>query len=720
MNIELFSLGTEFNETQARVCTFRDVKMISIMDVVTTTGGWTRDTASHAIVRLKDEHPEVFAQCEEYQFPGRGQKPTLVANIQTAIEIVLLLPSKRAREYRKKAVQALLNLMSPTEEFILQVTERFEAQQDGIKDHNMLINRSDKVTSLASRAYNETHVYVRIRYPDEFVQEVDNRKALTLDIIKFGITYNLNDRHKQYNQDEGDNGYMIFSHQFNSRPEAEIIENILKVDFNQITVGGSREYVDTTELARILDVPFDPTSYVSYVELSETLFRYIIKLTRKIWPDRYEGRGYVYDIIESTPKFVNKLTTQCQVIQERVKTEVTFVKRTLEVLNSEDSDSNTATVLERTKYLLDDERRQLLAEKRAHAATQQRIVDLQREIDALRSQGCTVTPSQKAKATRDMRSSGEVVSRDLVTGGEIVFASVEKAANSVNFTPRSLRRTYLNKARQLRGKHWRTRGMPYWIPPKGYLYDPDTVDKNFIIYIQAVNTEDDKDVRIYGSCESAADMLQLDRRTLNTHVHNNGVFGGFRWSFLPTEQSGQWSNGARVSTETIGSEIEAEEAADEVEASGEEEVASGKDGRCDGKVIARNLRTGEEVTYRSINAAGQIIGVCARSLSKSFLNQAKQVKGIHLRSYDSKRYWQPPANFRYDPETWQKKSGGYIVSESVDGERCLYESVTAAADMGVIERWRLQDIKDKGTEWEGRVWRSATPDEVETWVDIPE
>ena len=146
----------------------------------------------------------------DFKFSGRGQRYTPVTTVDNAVEIIMLLPGKRARQYRQTAIRALLDVMNPTDEFVDQITNRLELQKaEAAKPQNLLVNRDDKITSLAPRAYNDTHGYIRIRYPDEYIQNADNRKALTLDIIKFGIAYNLNDRHRQYSRDEPDNGFMV-------------------------------------------------------------------------------------------------------------------------------------------------------------------------------------------------------------------------------------------------------------------------------------------------------------------------------------------------------------------------------------------------------------------------------------------------------------------------------------------------------------------------------
>ena len=80
-------------------------------------------------------------------------------------------------------------------------------------------------------------------------KDLQNPKQLTLDVIKFGITYSLKERNTNYMKD---NAYMMFGFPCSNRYEAEIVENIIKYDFHNITVFGSREYVDSVKLAAAL------------------------------------------------------------------------------------------------------------------------------------------------------------------------------------------------------------------------------------------------------------------------------------------------------------------------------------------------------------------------------------------------------------------------------------------------------------------------------------
>jgi hypothetical protein len=116
--------------------------------------------------------------------------------------------------------------------------------------------------SLVQRCIDETTlVRIRMRVPDEFLMETDYVKQLTLDVIKFGITYSVNSR----------NGPLLATvtmdtwRSVSTAPvaEAQIVEDIMRYDFSKIAVLNSYEYA-MLRCLRILGVEFDNTSYDSY------------------------------------------------------------------------------------------------------------------------------------------------------------------------------------------------------------------------------------------------------------------------------------------------------------------------------------------------------------------------------------------------------------------------------------------------------------------------
>jgi hypothetical protein len=142
---------------------------------------------------------------------------------------------------------------------------------------------------------------VRVRLPAKYLQPVvtnPNPKQLTLRSIKFGITGSLNDRNCGYSQDDG---LMMYTFACNTRREAVIVEDILKHKFADMTLFGSREYVDTARIAEFFDVSsYNPEDYASYIEVARKLFMFAVRWIKTVDPKAYqeEYSGKAYTIVE--------------------------------------------------------------------------------------------------------------------------------------------------------------------------------------------------------------------------------------------------------------------------------------------------------------------------------------------------------------------------------------------------------------------------------------
>lgn len=735
MELEVLSLGEEFKNNNVRVCRINNVKKISIYDLITAICG--SKNVHDTFKRFSTENPDILEKCSNFKFPGRGQGESPVADTEIAMEIILELPGKRAKQYRSAAAKVLLNYMNPSEEFIKTINDRLDDYESNSTQNNFLVNTEEKVTTLSHRAYNDTHVYVRVRYPDEYIKEIDNKKALTLNIIKFGIAYSLNDRNLTYQKEEGDNGYMLFSFSFNSRFEAEAIEKILKIDFGSITVNGSREYVDSNELAKILKIDFDNTSYESYVNVAEQLFHYIVKLARLLWPERYESRGYIYCMTENVPRFVQMRLKGCLGIEKGpLQTELTF--------------SRMPYIIEENVMLSIDEKKF----EKLYISSQKEVVSLNKRLSNLQIkndelQGKNVikpTPQEKAQGIMpameklDTRSKGAIISRDIITGHEVIYKSCEKAANSVDYSASALRRTFINKPKQIKGKHFRTTGSEYWIPPKNFKFNPEYTEKNTTNYIKATNVNDKNDYIIFESITAAGEITKYNRRTITDHVDKNTDYKGYFWSKVPFTEMGTWSKTETCIDEHItkndSSLNDDDDSTDNTENSSEsskkEKIGNiypvttqrdlsntnGQNGRCNGKVIAHNFSTNEEIVYDSITRAAASHDISPHSLGDNFLDKPRQFKGKHFRSFDATKYWQPPQNLKYNPNTFEKKSGGYIISIDENGKRTMYESIKTAFEYNKIKNWRITQYIDTDKKSAGFLWKKAKPEEYETFVDI--
>ncbi|MEW5315177.1 MAG: hypothetical protein WDW38_006623 [Sanguina aurantia] len=222
--------------------------------------------------RLQADNVEFVHACVMHAFGGRGgSNPTPVAVSSIILEIILALPGKKATAFRKSSAVSFLNVLNPSPEFLEQVCSRLQRQQRlsdcasqdpssdpevrDIMDVAPLVVMYDKVIRKAARAYGfETRMYVRMRLPGDYLQlDIPNQKQFTMRVLKFGITYSLQDRDQTYAMD---NGYMAYDFQLRTRLEAEAIEHIIKADFADLVILNSKEYLDAPGLRLPEDAEF--------------------------------------------------------------------------------------------------------------------------------------------------------------------------------------------------------------------------------------------------------------------------------------------------------------------------------------------------------------------------------------------------------------------------------------------------------------------------------
>ena len=65
----------------------------------------SREHASHRIEELFSHHPEVCRKTTNFKFKGRGQRDTPVGDICVVVEMVMLLPGKRAASVRSECAR---------------------------------------------------------------------------------------------------------------------------------------------------------------------------------------------------------------------------------------------------------------------------------------------------------------------------------------------------------------------------------------------------------------------------------------------------------------------------------------------------------------------------------------------------------------------------------------------------------------------------------------
>jgi len=210
----------EFLDTSnVRMCEIDGVKHVSVFDVITILAN--KDEQASTIWKIIIDDADNVYKYSKNIFPGQ-RSPTPVADSESILQIIYKMDGPHLDKFREQSFQESI----------------YKLFKDQISTH-------------LNDAYSrQTWMYVRVRLPDSCMhKDLQNPKQLTLDVIKFGITYSLKERNTNYMKD---NAYMMFGFPCSNRYEAEIVENIIKYDFHNITVFGSREYVDSVKLAAAL------------------------------------------------------------------------------------------------------------------------------------------------------------------------------------------------------------------------------------------------------------------------------------------------------------------------------------------------------------------------------------------------------------------------------------------------------------------------------------
>ena len=83
----------------------------SVYDVIQLVTGQTN--ASQLFRRISERHPNIII--DYHKFPGRGQKPTPVADLPTLFRLMALLPGSRSRNFASKSMDVFTRVFAGDE-----------------------------------------------------------------------------------------------------------------------------------------------------------------------------------------------------------------------------------------------------------------------------------------------------------------------------------------------------------------------------------------------------------------------------------------------------------------------------------------------------------------------------------------------------------------------------------------------------------------------------
>ena len=107
---------------------FTPDRKVSVYDAIAFSTGHKnpRDVWNELLERV----PEVVGKCDNFKFPGKGQRETPVATLQVFLEILVTLPGRLAAQVREEAVRCLIRVMESDVTLAEEIISRVSNPQD--------------------------------------------------------------------------------------------------------------------------------------------------------------------------------------------------------------------------------------------------------------------------------------------------------------------------------------------------------------------------------------------------------------------------------------------------------------------------------------------------------------------------------------------------------------------------------------------------------------
>lgn len=100
----------------------------SVFDIIRVLGG--QKSPHKAWERLCESHSEVLTKCQNFRFPGQGQRETPVAKTKEDVFYILgLLPGTVGRKYREEAARLFVSYLETPDRLADEVSERLTPEQ---------------------------------------------------------------------------------------------------------------------------------------------------------------------------------------------------------------------------------------------------------------------------------------------------------------------------------------------------------------------------------------------------------------------------------------------------------------------------------------------------------------------------------------------------------------------------------------------------------------
>jgi hypothetical protein len=132
-----------------------------------------------------------------------------------------------------------------------------------------------------------------MRLPDEYVTQLTNPNAMTLNEIKLDIASCLNEANNQDNKDGLDGGFIVASLDFVRARQALALNEVLKSDMEDAEFIDKNGYMSAARVAKELGITLTVNSYASYMNLVRKLFAHIVSRAHTLWPELLCADPYV-------------------------------------------------------------------------------------------------------------------------------------------------------------------------------------------------------------------------------------------------------------------------------------------------------------------------------------------------------------------------------------------------------------------------------------------
>lgn len=161
---------------------------VSVYDLIAAVTGQTDAAPRVIFLRLKNEHPEVVTLCNNFKFPGQGQRLTPVTCARGVVSIINLLPGPKAAQFRAASADLMVRFMGGDESLITQIQRNAELQQQIPSNHPQRLFGEDvearsKYTASKSTLQLETSSLIGFNKPGVYFIEYGDKILYNLETI---------------------------------------------------------------------------------------------------------------------------------------------------------------------------------------------------------------------------------------------------------------------------------------------------------------------------------------------------------------------------------------------------------------------------------------------------------------------------------------------------------------------------------------------------------